>query len=157
MKRSPCAFLVTLFAAGFLAWVCLPLHAQQQAAPQNDSPAPASAAAPASTPSAPVSFAVDEVPLSRLLVRTGLSLALVLGLIVGAGLLYRFAITRPVGPLGRTRLIQVLDRAYLDPKKHLFLVRAGTRRYLLASAPGSAITLIDRLDDEPSGPGKGAA
>ncbi len=48
---------------------------------------------------------------------------------------------------GRGGFLQVLGRASLQPKTHIFLVRAGSRTLLVGVSDGSISTLADLTDD----------
>lgn len=117
--------------------------------------APAPGAAPAPVPPDPLA-ADDTIPgvnasdagfdgLKQLL-----QMLLVLGIVVG--LIYltlNFGLRRLMGlrgvPMGRSQLVQVVERIPLDPKRAMYVVRAGGE-YLLVGGGEEGLSLITRLD-----------
>lgn len=127
-----------------------PVKANEPATTIGPLPVQPAAAADFEDPQAaiPGVSAMDTEPesLGGTLARTLLVLGVVVGLIY---LTLNYGLRRMMGvrgaPMGRSQLVQVLERIPLDPKRAMFVVRAGGE-YLLVGGGEDGLSLITRLD-----------
>ena len=89
----------------------------------------------------------NEVGAADLLVRTGTYLALIIGMIVLMGLISKHLLRNGCLAPHKNRKIKILDSAFVEQKKHVYLVKVLDRAYVLASGANGGLSLIDKFDD----------
>ena len=107
----------------------------------------ASGVASAGAPTAPTAPGVPGGGLTLLSLRLGLALALIVALILTAGLVLRRAVGTRGGTTGASRL-QVVDRLDLAPKRALYGVRAGARVVVVGVTETSIAPVFELSPEE---------
>ena len=87
-----------------------------------------------------------EVGAADLLVRTGMYLALIIGMIVLMGLVSKYLLRNGCLAPHKNRKIKILDSAFVEQKKHVYLVKVLDRAYVLTSGANGGLNLIDKFD-----------
>ncbi len=89
----------------------------------------------------------NEVSAKDLMIRTFSYLALIIGLIFLMGFISKHLLRNGSLSTHKNKKIKVIDSAFIEQKKYVYLVKVMDKAYVMASGANGGLSLIDKIDD----------